>query len=181
MRDGQRILCGRLHNELAVLKEFKLLRDEEKERVEGRERVRKEMQERAREVEERERRERERQDIVAWRRNRIEVANLSRLQVTVTRTNLQFGKLFVISCPIQYHLQLEEELRAVLRERRERATRNELRIKFRRVQKNQKKAEAGERRREKHVEFLEREGRLEGLRRMARRRMGLHMMPKDSR
>ena len=86
MRDGQRILCGRLHNELAVLKEFKLLRDEEKERVEGRERVRKEMQERAREVEERERRERERQDIVAWRRNRIEVANLSRLQVTRRRT-----------------------------------------------------------------------------------------------
>lgn len=82
MRDGQRILCGRLHNELAVLKEFKLLRDEDKERVEGRERMRKEKQERAREVEERQRRERERQDIVAWRRNRIEVANLSRLQVT---------------------------------------------------------------------------------------------------
>ena len=78
-------------------------------------------------------------------------------------------------------MQLEEELRAVLRERRERASRNQIRIKFRRVQKNQKKAEAGERRREKHVEFLEREGRLEGLRRMARRRMGLHMMPKDSR
>ena len=49
------------------------------------------------------------------------------------------------------------------------------------MQKNQKKAEAGERQREKQVEFLEREGRLEGLRRMARRRMGLHMMPKDSR
>ena len=78
-------------------------------------------------------------------------------------------------------MQLEEELRAVLREQRERATRNEMRIKFRRVQKDQKKAEAGERRREKHVEFLEREERLEGLRRMARRRMGLHMMPKDNR
>ena len=49
------------------------------------------------------------------------------------------------------------------------------------MQKNQKQAEAGERKKEKHVEFLEREGRLEGLRRLARRRMGLHMMPKDSR
>ena len=78
-------------------------------------------------------------------------------------------------------MQLEEELRAVLREQRERAKRNEMRIRFREVQKNQKKAEAGERRREKHVEFLEREVRLEGLRRIARRRMGLHMMPKDSR
>ena len=64
-----------------MLREFKTLRDEEKERVEGRERMRKEKQERAREAEERERRERERQDIVAWRRNRIEVANLSRMQV----------------------------------------------------------------------------------------------------
>ena len=54
--------------------------------MEGRKRVRKEKVERAREAEERERRERERQDIVAWRRNRIEVANLSRLQVTRRRT-----------------------------------------------------------------------------------------------
>ena len=155
-----------------MLREFKTLRDEEKERVEGRERMRKEKQERAREAEERERRERERQDIVAWRRNRIEVANLSRMQVN----NCFFGNQ--CTCVT---LQLEEELRAVLRERRERATRNEMRIKFRRVQKNQKQAEAGERKKEKHVEFLEREGRLEGLRRLARRRMGLHMMPKDSR
>ena len=72
-------LC--LSSQLAVLREFKTLRDEEKERVEGRERMRKEKQERAREAEERERREKERQDIVAWRRNRIEVANLSRMQV----------------------------------------------------------------------------------------------------
>ena len=72
-------LC--LSSQLAVLREFKTLRDEEKEREEGRERMRKEKQERAREAEERERREKERQDIVAWRRNRIEVANLSRMQV----------------------------------------------------------------------------------------------------
>ena len=181
MRDGQRILCGRLHSELALLKEFKVLRDEEKERVEGRERVRKEKQERAREVEERQRRERERQDIVAWRRNRIEVANLSRLQVTGKRTNLLSWKQTSFDIHCFQPLQLEEELRAVLRERRDRATRDEMRIKFRRLQKNQQKAEAGERRREKQVELVEREGRLEGLRRMARRRMGLHMMPNDSR
>ena len=96
MRDGQRILCGRLHNELAVLKEFKLLRDEEKERVEGRERARKEKAERAREAEERQRRERERQDIVAWRRNRIEVANLSRLQVTRRNIFIKLSSSFAV-------------------------------------------------------------------------------------
>ena len=105
MRDGQRLLCNRLHNELAVhkqfkmmirniflrskdqkyfdkvLKEFKTLREEEKQRVEGRQRAMMEKKARAREAEERQRRERERQDIVAWRRNRIEVATLSRMQV----------------------------------------------------------------------------------------------------
>ena len=64
-----------------VLKEFKTLREEEKERVEGRRRALMEKKARAREAEERQRRERERQDIVAWRRNRIEVATLSRMQV----------------------------------------------------------------------------------------------------
>ena len=74
-----------------------MLRDEEKERMEGRKRVRKEKVERAREAEERERRERERQDIVAWRRNRIEVANLSRLQVTRRRT-IFFGGGTIYHC-----------------------------------------------------------------------------------
>ena len=78
-------------------------------------------------------------------------------------------------------LQLEEELRAVLREQRERSKRNEMRINFRRVQKIKKEAEAGERLREKQVECLERLSRMEGLRRLARRRIGLHLMPKDTR
>ena len=64
-----------------VLKEFKTLREEEKQRVEGRRRAMMEKKARAREAEERQRRERERRDIVAWRRNRIEVATLSRMQV----------------------------------------------------------------------------------------------------
>ena len=42
--------------------------------------------------------ERERQDIVAWRRNRIEVANLSRLQVTRRRT-IFFGGGDYLSLP----------------------------------------------------------------------------------
>lgn len=111
MRDGQRLLCNRLHNELAVhkqfkmmirniflrsrdqkyfdkvLKEFKTLREEEQQRVEGRRRALLEKKARALEAEERQRRERERRDIVTWRRNRIEVATLSRMQVGVAVFN----------------------------------------------------------------------------------------------
>ena len=91
------------------------------------------------------------------------------------------GSLFFQSFLTICALQLEEELRAVLREQRERSKRNEMRINFRRVQKIKKEAEAGERLREKQVECLERLSRMEGLRRLARRRIGLHLMPKDTR
>ena len=74
-------MCGRLHQELAVLREYRKLREEERRRGEERERRRAETRERARDVEDRGRRERERGDILAWRRNRIEVASLSRAQV----------------------------------------------------------------------------------------------------
>ena len=70
-----------------MLKEFKTLREEEQQRVEGRRRALLEKKARALEAEERQRRERERRDIVAWRRNRIEVATLSRMQVGATVFN----------------------------------------------------------------------------------------------
>jgi hypothetical protein len=139
-RQGQRLVCGRLHGELAVLREYKALREAEQRRAESREERWREERERARAEGERERREQERGTILAWRRNRIEVANLSRLQ-------------------------LEEELREVLRERRAREETNSVRIKFREVQHSQRRAEAGEHLREREVEAAEREARLEGLRR----------------
>ena len=80
--EGQRQVCERLHGELALLREYRLLREEERSRIEGRERRKRDRKEKAREMEERERRERERGTILAWRRNRIEVASLSRLQVS---------------------------------------------------------------------------------------------------
>ena len=79
-------------------------------------------------------------------------------------------------------MQLEEELRAVLRERRLRGATNHMRIKFRQMERGKRSDEAGERKKEIKAEVMEREGRLEGLRRVARRRMGLHLMPqKDDR
>ena len=155
-REGQRLVCGRLHTELAVMREYRGLREQERERREGRERRKKEQRERLREHEERGRRERERGDILAWRRNRIEVANLSRLQ-------------------------LEEEVREVLRGRKLREARNHFRIKFREEERGRKIVEEDERKREKEDEEREREGRMEGLRRVARRRLGLHLMPRDVR
>ena len=80
--EGQRQVCERLHGELALLREYRGLREEERSRLEGRERKKRDRQDKAREMEERERRERERGSILAWRRNRIEVASLSRLQVS---------------------------------------------------------------------------------------------------
>ena len=76
-------------------------------------------------------------------------------------------------------MQLEEELRAVLRERRLRGATNHIRIKFRQMERGKRSDEAGERKRDMKVEVMEREGRLEGLRRVARRRMGLHLMPQQ--
>ena len=156
-REGQRLVCGRLHShtELAVMSEYRGLREQERERREGRERRKREQRERLREHEERGRRERERGDILAWRRNRIEVANLSRLQ-------------------------LEEEVREVLRGRKLREARNHFRIKFREEERGRKIVEEDERRKEKEDEEREREGRMEGLR-VARRRLGLHLMLRDVR
>ena len=78
-------------------------------------------------------------------------------------------------------LQLEEEVREVLRGRKLREARNHFRIKFREEERGRKIVEEDERRKEKEDEEREREGRMEGLRRVARRRLGLHLMPRDVR
>ena len=77
-------------------------------------------------------------------------------------------------------MQLEDELREVLRQRKAREVTNYMRIKFREIEHKKKLAEDGEKKREKEVEEMEKDNRLESLRRVARRRLGLHLMPKDN-
>ena len=95
----------------------------------------------------------ERRDAVTrWRRNRIEIQNLAKLQ-------------------------LEDEVRALLRFKGLQEKEWDVRVKFRRQEMNRKEEERNQEVREKEMEVLEREVRLERLRRIARRRLGVHIMP----
>ena len=93
-----------------------------------------------------------REAVTRWRRNRIEVQNLAKLQ-------------------------LEDEVRALLRFKLLQEKERDVRIKFRRQEMSRKEEERNQELRTKETGELEKEVRLERLRRIARRRLGVHIMP----
>ena len=152
--ESQKFICERLHDELAMLQAYKSLKDQEQERQEAMITVKKEEIKYANEKEERLQREKGRNEILSWRRNKIDVQNTSRLQ-------------------------LEDELRMVLRDRQITGVKNEKRIKFRVGETEKKKQDLIDKKREEDNYVRERNARLEQLRRFARRRLGVHIMPTD--
>ena len=152
--DGQRMVCERLRDELGMMREVRRLRDEERERHEVVERQRRLAREREADRAEAERREAERDKILRWKRNRIDCQNLARLQ-------------------------LEDDLRLVLRHKHQRRLENGTRVRFRRVQCERKVTAKEERRRDALRLGQERSLRLEALRRSARRRLGVQVISTD--
>ena len=152
--EGQRLLCERLHDELAMMKEYKRLRNEENQRQKLVIDAKVAATRKLRLKEEFERREIDRDRILQWKRNKIDVQNLARMQ-------------------------LEDELRLVLRHKQQRKLENKARVRFRKVEFDKKTIEAEERKRQILRNIHERNVRLEGLRRFARKRLGVHIMPSD--
>ena len=131
-----------------------MLKDEENERHEALIQAKKEEIRVAKEEEDRIRREKQRDQIHSWRRNKIDVQNISRLQ-------------------------LEDELRTVLRDRQILGESNKERIKYRVSVLEKKKDELDEKKKEEINDIRERNARLESLCKFARRRLGVHIMPAD--
>ena len=152
--DGQKLICERLHDELSMMQAYKSLKDDENRRHEALIQAKKEEIRLAKVEEERLRREKQRNEIELWRRNKIDVQNVARLQ-------------------------LEDELRVVLREKEVQGKKNEDRIKYRLKVMEEKKLELSEKKKEELDDLRERSARLEGLRKFARRRLGVHIMPAD--
>ena len=152
--EGQRDLCARLHDELAMMREYKALRAEEENRHQVIIAAQREKTKSIKLAEERTRRESERDRILQWKRNKMDIQNLAKLQ-------------------------LEEELRLVLREREVKDEEDQSRIKFRRVQLKQKADEKALRGRERMRAVQERNLRLDLLRHRARRRLGVTVVTSD--
>ena len=152
--EGQRHLCARLHDELAMMREYKRLREKEDERQEMVVRAEREKVKLTKLLEEQSRRETDRDKILQWRRNKMEIQNLARLQ-------------------------LEEEVRMVLRQRQMKTGQEQERIKFRKVQFERKIDERNEKGRERIRAVQERNMRLDLLRHKARRRLGVHVISAD--
>ena len=152
--DGQRMVCERLRDELGMMREVRRLRDEERERHEVVEKQRRIARQRETGRLEAERREAERDKILRWKRNRIDCQNLARLQ-------------------------LEDDLRLVLRHKHQRRLENGARVRFRRTQCERKVTAKEERRRDALRLGQERSLRLEALRRSARRRLGVQVISTD--
>ena len=153
-REGQRMECERLRDELGMMREVRRLRDEERERHEVVEREARLRQMREKDRDEQERREAVRDKILRWKRNRIDCQNLARLQ-------------------------LEDDLRLVLRHKHQQRLENGARVRFRKVQCERKVTAKEERRRDGLRLGQERAMRLEALRRSARRRLGVQVINTD--
>ena len=152
--EGQRDLCNRLHDELSMMREYKRLREREQERHQMILNIQRENQKLAKLADERNRRETERDKILQWKRNKMDIQNLAKLQ-------------------------LEEELRMVLRQKQAKNGEDQNRIKFRKVQFERKIDERHERGRERMRAVQERNMRLDLLRHRARRRLGVHIITAD--
>ena len=74
-------------------------------------------------------------------------------------------------------LQLEDEVRAILRHRALQDKQRYLRVRFRGAQTGRRVEERREMRRERQMAAAEREARLESLRRVGRRRAGVDVVP----
>ena len=152
--EGQKHLCARLHDELAMMREYKRLREKERERHQMMIKVQREKLKLEKVEAERSRRETDRDKILQWKRNRMDIQNMAKLQ-------------------------LEEELRMVLRQRQVKTGEDKHRIRFRKVQFDKKIDERNERGRERMRAVQERNMRLDLLRHAARRRLGVHVITAD--
>ena len=152
--EGQRDLCARLHDELAMMREYKSLRAEDETRQQMVISAQREKARMIKSAEERSRRECERDRILQWKRNKMDIQNLAKLQ-------------------------LEEELRLVLRAREVKEGQDQRRVRFRRGQLDRKAEEAKLRGRERMRALQERNLRLDQLRHRARRRLGVHVVTAD--
>ena len=152
--EGQRLVCERLRDELAMMREYKRLRAEEHQRQQLAQDAVTAAARKTRMKQEQEQREMDRDRILQWKRNKIDVQNLARMQ-------------------------LEEELRVVLRHKQQEKINNKARVKFRKVQFDKKMTDQEEKRRQVMRNIHERNVRLEGLRRFARQRLGVHIISAD--
>ena len=152
--EGQKDLCARLHDELAMMREYKKLRAEEEQRHQMVISAQREKVKMVRLAEERSRRECERDRILQWKRNKMDIQNLAKLQ-------------------------LEEELRLVLRQRELKEDEDQRRVRFRRDQADKKADEKAVKGREKMRALQERNLRLDLLRHRARRRLGVQGVRAD--
>ena len=152
--EGQKDLCARLHDELAMMREYRKLQAEEQNRQQMKTSAQREKVKMIKLAEERSRRECQRDRILQWKRNKMDIQNLAKLQ-------------------------LEEELRLVLREREVKDEEDQRRVKFRRSQLAQKADEKALRGRERMRAVQERNLRLDLLRHRARRRLGVNVVTAD--